>query len=507
MAQVATPTFSPSANMYPSAASISISCATPASTIFYTTDGTIPTSGSSVYSGPILISQTSIIQAFATASGLTDSAVGFKVITISSQLGVRQTAQGDTKVGSTVSTATFQSSTGNLLMALVQSVSAAGATGVANAAGQAFTAIGSPITGAGNQTCQLFYLKNITGNAADFAKATWASAPNLPFVFVWEVQGADTTNPLITSSQKAASGTSITSNAISVSDDCIVLVGGAGFNSNITFSEVAGGIGLLFDNNKIFGNPVDTGGLGYGAHAFFAGSNSNITFSVTGAGNVGYLILCAALKAASGKGVKTNVVCDGDSITAGFGINSSWTNLLQLRNPNQVFNIGVSGETLAIMTSNAATNVDPKFRAHMTNVCVIWGGTNDFAVSGSSLATVEGLMNTYVTARIAAGWKVIAPYMLDRGGGGGSFTTNQQAFNAFLSGLPSGLNATVVFPATLIAQGASNNTTYFQADKTHPTEFSDATIIAPNISSVINIFLPSSPSSGGGFRYGFDLKF
>jgi len=74
--QAATPTFAPIAGTYTSVQSVTISDSTPASTIYYTTDGSIPTTGSTVYSTPISVGVNTTIKAIATASGFTQSAVG-----------------------------------------------------------------------------------------------------------------------------------------------------------------------------------------------------------------------------------------------------------------------------------------------------------------------------------------------------------------------------------------------------------------------------------------------
>ena len=81
---VTTPTFSPVAGSYSSTQSVTISDSTPSSTIYYTTNGSTPTTGSTVYSIPISVSATATVKAIATASGLTTSPVGSALYTISS---------------------------------------------------------------------------------------------------------------------------------------------------------------------------------------------------------------------------------------------------------------------------------------------------------------------------------------------------------------------------------------------------------------------------------------
>ena len=76
MPTVATPTFSPAApQTFTSTISVSISCATSGATIRYATNGTDPTSSSSVYSGSLTFSATTTLKAKAFKSGMKDSAV------------------------------------------------------------------------------------------------------------------------------------------------------------------------------------------------------------------------------------------------------------------------------------------------------------------------------------------------------------------------------------------------------------------------------------------------
>jgi hypothetical protein len=78
----ATPTFSPDAGTYNAAQSVTLSCATAGATIYYTTDGSAPTTSSSVYGAPIAVGATTTIRAIATAALHSQSGEGTAVYTI-----------------------------------------------------------------------------------------------------------------------------------------------------------------------------------------------------------------------------------------------------------------------------------------------------------------------------------------------------------------------------------------------------------------------------------------
>lgn len=82
MDAVATPTFTPAAGLYISAQTVTLECATEGATIYYTTDGTEPTTSSSVYAEPFTVSMTTTVKAFAAKEGMNNSAVATAEYTI-----------------------------------------------------------------------------------------------------------------------------------------------------------------------------------------------------------------------------------------------------------------------------------------------------------------------------------------------------------------------------------------------------------------------------------------
>ncbi len=78
---VATPILNPNGKLFSNPLSVTISSATSGATIRYTTNGSVPTSSSSVCSGSISLSATTTVKAKAFKSGMTDSAVASATFT------------------------------------------------------------------------------------------------------------------------------------------------------------------------------------------------------------------------------------------------------------------------------------------------------------------------------------------------------------------------------------------------------------------------------------------
>ena len=84
IASATAPTFNPATGTYATTQTVTISDATPGTTIYYTTDGTMPTASSAVYRTPIIVSSSQIIQAIAVANNYLNSALASAVYTIGS---------------------------------------------------------------------------------------------------------------------------------------------------------------------------------------------------------------------------------------------------------------------------------------------------------------------------------------------------------------------------------------------------------------------------------------
>ncbi len=81
----ATPTFSPVSGSYSTPQTVTISDTTPGATIYYDTDGLPPTTGSAIYTGPVVVygsTSPTVVEAVAIATGYSLSAVGSATYTI-----------------------------------------------------------------------------------------------------------------------------------------------------------------------------------------------------------------------------------------------------------------------------------------------------------------------------------------------------------------------------------------------------------------------------------------
>jgi hypothetical protein len=80
--RTATPVLSPGSETFSSPIQVTITDGTPGATIYYTTDGSTPTTSSTQYTGPITVTTTETVNAIATAPGFTQSAVASATYTL-----------------------------------------------------------------------------------------------------------------------------------------------------------------------------------------------------------------------------------------------------------------------------------------------------------------------------------------------------------------------------------------------------------------------------------------
>lgn len=188
----------------------------------------------------------------------------------------------------------------------------------------------------------------------------------------------------------------------------------------------------------------------------------------------------------------TVIVFDGDSRTIGSGGAGPYTSVTMTSlAPGRVLtgrNLGVSGQTVASMSGDAAAQIDGLLRLYEKGVCVIWGGYNDHATDAVSAATIESRIWTYSDARRTAGWKMVVCSELP---------ANNTGWQAVRDTLNTGIVANYATHAdALVNLGAdatmgpwaARDDTSLYLDKTHPTDAGYAIIaalVATGIASVL----------------------
>src|SRR5204862_1728203 len=71
----APPTFTPAGGTFGGSVTVTLRAATSGASIYYPTDGSTPTTASSVYTGPVPLTTTTTLKAMAAASGMANSSV------------------------------------------------------------------------------------------------------------------------------------------------------------------------------------------------------------------------------------------------------------------------------------------------------------------------------------------------------------------------------------------------------------------------------------------------
>lgn len=218
----AMPTFSIPPGTYTSAQTVAITDSTPGTTIYFTTNGIMPTTSSTVYSGPIAVSSTETIEAIATASGYSQSAVATAAYTINLP---------KTTPSVSVSTASSSISTAQSLQVTISVSGASGnstPTGIVTGSSGGYTSTQASLT---NGTASIVIPAGSLSTGNDTLTATYAP---------------DTASSAI---YKAASGTAsitVTNPVYSMTATSVTIASGGLATSTVTLSSSNGYAGTVF---------------------------------------------------------------------------------------------------------------------------------------------------------------------------------------------------------------------------------------------------------------------
>lgn len=178
------------------------------------------------------------------------------------------------------------------------------------------------------------------------------------------------------------------------------------------------------------------------------------------------------------EGATRAIVCDGNSLTRGYGAggaNSYPTQLKALMSTAYtIINRGVDSQTTDQMETDAATQIDYWLDIFPSNsILIAWEGSNDIQF-GASLATAQSRWNTYFASRVSAGWasngcKLVACTVIPRGDSTAPKNVIRDDFNAWLRTNYSTYATHLVDLAADSRLQDTGNTTYFDADTIHLT--------------------------------------
>lgn len=148
--------------------------------------------------------------------------------------------------------------------------------------------------------------------------------------------------------------------------------------------------------------------------------------------------------------------------TWNFGINGQGLNYVYPSPPSNSY---------GTLTADAVTRVDPILSRDGTKYLVIFAGTNDIWLNSTTGAGAWTLLETYINARISAGWTVgniCVGTMLPRQNGNESARTT---YNGLIRGNAAGMGYKVcdfAADSRIGDAGDENDATYY-SDTIHPT--------------------------------------
>jgi lysophospholipase L1-like esterase len=193
-----------------------------------------------------------------------------------------------------------------------------------------------------------------------------------------------------------------------------------------------------------------------------------------------------------------NIGAEGDSQTSAITAtnNQNYPAQMQSTKRNYVFDVGISGNFIADITTKAV-HVDRNIVAGKTNILFVWIGTNDIS-GGTTGATEYASLKTYCDARTAAGWNYVYVLTMIQRTAPGAVETQRLAYNTAIRG-----NGNVDWAGVVdvgadtrfqYIAGASSIYTYdamYYTDGIHPTNAGYG-IVASYIDAVIETLTNSA---------------
>lgn len=368
----AAPAFSPLPGNYASAQNVRLSDTTSGSTIYYTTDGSAPTTASSVYSTPISVSSTETINAMAAVSGLNNSTVASGTYTIQGTgTGNISFVQGNfaTPQSSQTSVAvtyTGAQTQGDLSVVVVGwNNSSASVSSVTDSKGNNYSLAVGPTTISGIAGQSIYYSKSIQASAAGANTVTvkFSSAAAYPDIRILEYAGADPSTPVDVTSASTGNNATSTSAAVATTNAKDLLFGA----NLVVTSTTAPGSG--------FASRMITASDGDIAEDRLVAATGSYSASATLGSAGSWIMQMVAFRTATSSGGDTTPPSAPSNLTAmstsASQINLAWT--------ASTDNVGVTGYIVQRCQGSGCTN--------FAQVASITGNTPSYGDTGLNAAT------------------------------------------------------------------------------------------------------------------------
>ena len=442
MTQAVAPTLSPGSGTFSNAVSVSITESSPGTTVYYTTDGSIPSTSSSVYSGPLILTSNTTLSAMAVGGGFRTSPVTVDNYVVTGGTSGAAFVQGNYAVPqsqqSTVSVAYLKPQvSGDLNVVVVgwnDSIATIASGGVTDSSGNIYTLAAGPTVQSGTATQAIYYAKNIISAAAGANTVTVqfsvpATAVDLR---VLEYSGLDMSTPFDAEAGATGSGTSSTV-SLTTSNATDVVIGAnlvqtttSGPGTGLTSRIITAPDGDIVEDEAVaiagtynVSAPLSPSGLWIMQAVGFKVAGSTPSLTVTsispssGSTVGGTAVTITGTNFVTGATVTfgsvaaTNVVVvSSTTITATTPAGSAGATTVTVTNPSGLS--GSSGSAFTYLAPPTVSSVSPNSGSTAGGTAVTITGTNFAAgaavtFGGAAATNVVVVSSTTITATTPAG--------------------------------------------------------------------------------------------------------